>query len=233
MLDSKDQINSKERYEFFKKADVVAYSVYPSFKGKLRSFLFNLSYRFIRVLRRYEYVLNCKKGLLRDLELLFLAPYYKHIMVKCGYHISPNVLGAGCGIHCLGPVIMNGGVSIGENTRIHIGVHLGTGAGYANAAPKVGRNCYLGPGAKLFGNITLSDCTVVGANAVVNKSCDKSNVLLVGVPAAVKKEGVNVFDFIIPCTLVAQLSREEQLLLYHKPSQEVKKYLVEKGYLPE
>ena len=63
MLDSKDQINSKERYEFFKKADVVAYSVYPSFKGKLRSFLFNLSYRFIRVLRRYEYVLNCKKGL--------------------------------------------------------------------------------------------------------------------------------------------------------------------------
>ncbi len=231
MLDRSEQINSKERYEFFKKADVVAYSVPPSFKGKLRSLLFNLSYRFVRVLRRYEYVLNCKRGISRKLELLFLVPYYKHMVVKCGYSIPPNVMGAGCSIHCLGPVIMNGGVSVGENTRIHVGVHLGTGAGYANAAPKVGKNCYLGPGAKLFGDITLADCTVVGANAVVNKGCDKSNVLLVGMPATVKKEGVDVFDFIIPCTLVAQLSLAEQRLLYHKPSLEVKKYLVEKGYL--
>lgn len=231
MLDRSEQINSKERYEFYKKADVIAYSVHPSFKGKLRSLLFNLSYRFVRVLRRYEYVMNCKKGILRKLELLFIVPYYKHLVVKCGYTIPPNVMGPGCSIHCIGTVIFNGGASVGENTRIHAGVQLGTGAGYANAAPKVGKNCYLGPGAKLFGDIVISDGTVVGANAVVNKSCEQRNVLLAGLPATVKKEGVDVFDFIIPSTLVAQLSLEEQRFLYHKPSLEVKKFLEEKGYL--
>ncbi len=231
MLDLSEQINSKQRYEFYKKADVIAYSVYPSFKGRLRALLLNLSYRFIRVLRRYEYVLNCKKGFIRSFELFFIILYYRHLSVKTGYNVPPNVLGPGCVLHCLGPVNINKGGSVGENTRIHVCTQMGTGAGYANAAPKLGKNCYVAPGAKLFGDITISDCTVIGANAVVNKGCDKSNVLLAGVPATVKKEGVDVFDFIIPSTIVAQLSLEEQRFLFHKTSLEVKKYLVERGYV--
>lgn len=231
MLDSKELINSKEKYEYYKKADVVAYSVHPSFKGKLRALLMDFSYRYARVLRRYEYVLNCKKGLRKQIELFFIVFIYRRLMFQTGYNVPPNVLGPGCCLHGLGPININRGASVGENTRIHVGVHIGTGAGYSNAAPKIGKNCYLGPGAKLFGEITVSDYTAVGANSVVNKSCEQSNVLLAGMPATVKKEGLDLFEFTLPSTLIAQLSLEDRLAIARQPALVVKKYLVEKGFL--
>lgn len=47
----------------------------------------------------------------------------------------------------------------------------------------LGDNIYLGPGAKVFGHITIADGCKIGANAVVNKSCVHENSVLVGVPA--------------------------------------------------
>lgn len=49
--------------------------------------------------------------------------------------------------------------------------------------PVLGDNIYLGPGAKVFGRITIADGCKIGANAVVNKSCVQENSVLVGVPA--------------------------------------------------
>ncbi|MBO7607021.1 MAG: hypothetical protein J6T28_05320 [Paludibacteraceae bacterium] len=233
MLDPSEQINSKERYKFYKQADIVAYSVYPTFKGKLRALVMDFSYRYSRVLRRYEYVKNCKKGVLGRLELFFIVFIFRRLMFQTCYRVPPNVLAPGCCLHGLGPITINRGASIGENTRIHVGVHIGPKGGYANAAPKIGKNCYLGPGSKLFGDITLSDCTAVGANSVVTKSCEKSNVLLVGAPATVKREDLDVFSLIIPSTLIARLDPEERRAISRRPSLEVKKYLVEKGYLEE
>jgi serine O-acetyltransferase len=54
--------------------------------------------------------------------------------------------------------------------------------------PRIGDNCYLGPGAKLFGAIVIGDNTVIGANAVVNKSFPNGNVTLGGVPARIISE---------------------------------------------
>ena len=48
---------------------------------------------------------------------------------------------------------------------------------------EIGDNVYLGPGAKVFGDIVLGDNIQVGANAVVTKSCLKDGAVLVGVPA--------------------------------------------------
>lgn len=231
MLDPSKQIDSKEKYEFFKKADLAAYSVYPSFKGKLRAILMDFSYRYSRVLRREEYVRNCKKGLRRKIEVPILAFMRRRLMFQTGYRVPPNVIAAGCSLHGLGQITINRGASIGENTRIHVGVHIGTGAGYSNAAPKIGKNCYLGPGSKMFGDITISDCTAVGANSVVTKSCEQSNVLLVGAPAKVKKENLDMYNLIKPSTLIAQLSLEERRVLARKPSLVVKEYLEKKGYL--
>lgn len=233
MLDSNLIINSKARYEEYKKADVIAYSVYPTKKGIFRALLFNRCFRFSRVLRRYEYLINCKSGIFGKIEKLFVTMYFRHLSVKLCYTVPPNVLAPGCCLHAYGPIVINKGASVGENTRIHVGVHLGTGAGYANAAPKIGANCYLGPGVKMFGDITICEGTAVGANAVVNKSCDKPNVLLVGIPAAVKKEGIDSLEYIVPATLVAKLNQKEQIELYHKPSLVVRQYLQEKGYLPK
>ena len=49
--------------------------------------------------------------------------------------------------------------------------------------PVLGDNIYLGPGAKIFGRVVIADGCKIGANAVVNKSCEQKNSVLVGVPA--------------------------------------------------
>ncbi|VBB39422.1 hypothetical protein TRIP_E190340 [uncultured Spirochaetota bacterium] len=49
----------------------------------------------------------------------------------------------------------------------------------------IGNNAYIGPGAKLFGGITIADKIVIGANSVVNKSFYTPNISIAGVPAKV------------------------------------------------
>ena len=51
-------------------------------------------------------------------------------------------------------------------------------------APHIGDDCYLGPGAKIYGDIKIGNNVAIGANAVVNKSLD-SNCTIAGIPAKV------------------------------------------------
>lgn len=64
-----------------------------------------------------------------------------------------------------------------------MGVNIGADARISNAAPTIGNNVYIGPGAKLFGQIEIADGIAIGANAVVNKSFWERNISIAGVPA--------------------------------------------------
>jgi serine O-acetyltransferase len=64
-------------------------------------------------------------------------------------------------------------------------VNIGTEAGKSASAPIIGENCYIGPGAKIFGEIVIGPNTVIGANAVVNQSFSEGNQTLGGIPARV------------------------------------------------
>ena len=66
--------------------------------------------------------------------------------------------------------MINPGAKIGSNTRINSDVVVGAALGTEGEAPIIGKNCYLAPGCKIFGKITIGDNVVVGANAVVTKS---------------------------------------------------------------
>jgi serine O-acetyltransferase len=59
---------------------------------------------------------------------------------------------------------------------VNIGEHNG-------GAPRIGNDVYIGPGAKLFGDIEIADNIVIGANAVVNKSFLTPGISIGGVPA--------------------------------------------------
>ena len=83
----------------------------------------------------------------------------------------------------IGPIIISPYASIGENCRIHVGVNIGADARISNAAPIIGNNVYIGPGAKLFGKIEIADGIAIGANAVVNKSFGEKDISIAGVPA--------------------------------------------------
>ena len=137
---------------------------------------------FQRLLRKVEYYHNCMKSRWAGIVRRFLY-YRSHKMaVKLSFSIPINVFGEGLSIAHYGPIIVNAKARIGKNCRIHVGVNIGEG-GVDACAPQIGDNCYLGPGAKLFGGIVLGDNVKVGANAVVNKSFPTGNCTLVGVPA--------------------------------------------------
>lgn len=97
----------------------------------------------------------------------------------------------GLSIAHLGPIVINADSKIGENCRIHVGVNIGANGG---GSPIIGDNVYIGPGAKIFGEITIADHCRIGANAVVNKSFTEPGVTIVGVPghAVVSDEKHNI-----------------------------------------
>ena len=101
--------------------------------------------------------------------------------IRLGFTIPIGVCGPGLALPHWGAIVISNHARIGRNARIHSGVNVG---GTPHAAPVVGDDCYLGPGAKVFGAVELGDRCVVGANAVVTKSFPAGSVL-VGIPARV------------------------------------------------
>lgn len=133
-------------------------------------------------LRRLEYAINCTRN---PFTLIIRRFLYRRIAIKLGISISPNTIGPGLSIAHRGTIVVNGGARIGANCRIHTGVNIGTEAGKADAAPTIGDNCYIAPGAKIFGSIQIGPNTVIGANAVVNKSFPQGGQTIAGAPAEI------------------------------------------------
>ncbi|MEY2470395.1 MAG: serine O-acetyltransferase [Actinomycetota bacterium] len=134
--------------------------------------------RFIVVLRFAEWLTASSSGFAR-LPALLARAYLMRISVRLGFSIPLNVCGPGLALPHWGSIVISGHARNGRNVRIHSGVNVG---GTPSAAPVIGDNCYLGPGAKLFGRIELGPGCTVGANAVVTRSFPACTVL-VGVPA--------------------------------------------------
>lgn len=95
--------------------------------------------------------------------------------MRYGITLPPKVApGPGLFIVHAGSIVVNGHARIGRNCRIHAGVNIGeTGAG----VPRIGDNVYIGPGAKLFGDIEIGDDVQIGANAVVSRSVPSNCVV--------------------------------------------------------
>jgi len=109
----------------------------------------------------------------------FLGRYYQFATrrygLRYGMLIPPKVApGPGLFIVHAGGIVVNGGAQIGRNCRIHAGVNIGQSEG---GVPQIGDNVYLGPGAKLFGGITIGDNAQIGANAVVSRSVPPNSVV--------------------------------------------------------
>lgn len=172
-------IKSKQDYKRYLEADRIALG-----KTKKKPTLFcDEVWVFQRLLRKVEYYKNCKNyGLYR--------PYYYYLYIKfhllslfLGFHIKPNVFGPGLSISHPGTIVVNGNARVGANCRIHVCTVIGTKAGYEDVTPKIGNNVYIGPGAKIFGDIEIADGIAIGANSVVNKSFTEPNIGIAGIPA--------------------------------------------------
>lgn len=175
-------IKSYEDYQFYLEADKKSLGQTkkrPAIIGDLK----NDIWKFQRLLRKLEYIRNCKSGLFYKIYYYYLRLKYQKMSYKLNYEIPLNVCGPGlCLVHS-GTIIINGLAKIGQNCRIHSGVNIGTIDSMPDLAPIIGDNVYIGPGAKIYGNITIGNNIAIGTNAVVNKSFIEDSITIAGIPA--------------------------------------------------
>ena len=144
----------------------------------------NVIWKFQKKLRYLEYYTNTSG---RGFTYKYRRLRFKIYSIKLGFSIPVNVFGPGLAIVHYGTIIVNKNARIGKNCRIHANTNIGASGG-KEAAPNIGDNVYIGPGAKIFGNINIPSNCAIGANAVVNKTMTEEGMLIAGIPAqSVKK----------------------------------------------
>ncbi len=172
-------IKSKRDYDLYIEADRLA-----SGKNYRRPKLIGDDiWKFQRLLRKAEYYTNCQRSLIHKLYLKYILFRLHRMSIHLGYSIPINVFGPGLCIAHRGTIIINKDARIGENCRIHACTNIGSGRDSFLLAPKIGNGVYIGPGAKIFGNIEIADNIAIGANSVVNKSFYEKGISIAGVPA--------------------------------------------------
>lgn len=166
-----------------------------NFRNGFKSWFGNDIKSFLKYLRHHEYLLNSSQSILKIPLNLYVYYKYKVVSKRLGFSIPPNVCGPGLKLPHYGNIVINRKCKIGANCKIHVGVNIGAALNNSDATPVLGDNCYIAPGAKIFGAIKLGDFSQIGANAVVNKSFPESGHVLVGIPArSIRKVGERV-DF--------------------------------------
>ena len=177
-------IKNKNDYVAFLKADRIALGMSrETLWDQFTDLTVGSVWSFQQILRKIEYYQNCRRSYLRNPYYYYLLFKFRKAQLKYGFIIEPNNFEAGLSISHPGTIIVNPAAKIGRNCRIHPGTNIGTKAGYKDKVPKIGNNVYIGPGAKIFGDITIADGIAIGANAVVNKSFLEKNITIAGVPA--------------------------------------------------
>ena len=163
------------------------FNLYFSSKNKffLKRFAMSTDWKiwqFQKALRKAEYwkVHN-------TLLYLFYKRKKNKYGLKLGFDIPEGSFESGLRIYHISPVIVNPNAHIGKNAIIVGNLCIGNiaGGGYA---PQIGDNCMFGWGCTVIGNITLGNNIKFAAGSLVNKSENKDNITLVGVPAhSIKK----------------------------------------------
>ena len=172
MINSKDEL--KQYIKMEKKIYFPQGGIALPFGMREKDILFS----YVRCLRKTEYHINCK----HKVRAFFYKIILNNMQNKYCLHIPENTCGKGLSIAHVGPIIIHKDSKVGENLRIHVGVNIGANDGNT---PRIGDDVYIGPGAKIFGDIAIADKCKIGANAVVNKSCHKVGSTLVGIPAKI------------------------------------------------
>ncbi|NER19684.1 MAG: serine acetyltransferase [Symploca sp. SIO1C2] len=99
----------------------------------------------------------------------------------------PNRAEIGKGLYMPHPVgiTIHTDAKLGENCNLGQHVTIGVGGrGENRGIPKLGDRVFVGPGACIFGSITIGNDVAIGANAVVTKDLP-DNAVAVGIPAKI------------------------------------------------
>ncbi len=187
-------LNSKEKLQNTIKTEKNIYlpKEKNSFEYRLRNPFKNKTCKYLKFLRKYEYLClkrdNASNVLLSrvcSLKIKILDIRIKKLGLKLNIEITPNCVGQGIRI-CHPNVIING--FVGDNCTFHGNNVLGNKAtGEKNKIPRIGSNVDVGIGAMIIGDVEIADDCVIGAGAVVTKSFTTPGSIIAGVPAKLIK----------------------------------------------
>jgi Serine acetyltransferase len=143
---------------------------------KKPGFLTDDIWRYLIILRKLEYQINCRKGLIQKIKFYYLQYIHHRLSFKLGIEIPPNSFGAGLALFHGGTIAINSSAKTGENCQLYQGVSIAMNS-------TIGNNVYIGPGAKILIGVTIADNIRIGANAVVTKSFSEQGITIGGIPA--------------------------------------------------
>lgn len=105
-----------------------------------------------------------------------------------------TVLGPPTFPHGIRGIFVSNGATIGEGATIFQQVTIGSNTladSPGQGAPTIGRNCYIGAGAKLIGGISIGDNVRIGANAVVVRDVPSNCVVVNGPVRYIQRDSVD------------------------------------------
>ena len=165
------------------RSDLFRYSGSATLKDCLYHYLFSPGYRYTWWMRFCAY--THAQPFWRILFPFAWLVYYR-LQIKYGIAISFKAkIGPGLYIGHQGGIVTNEEMVIGKNCNLSHDVTIGVSRrGERAGVPVIGDNVYIGPGAKIFGKITVGNNAAIGANCVVTHDVPENEVV-VGIPGKV------------------------------------------------
>ena len=165
------------------RADLFRYAGQASFRDHLVQYFLAPGYRYTWWMRFCAFLSASKLG-----RLLFPLAWLinRRQQIRFGIGISYKTqVGPGLYIGHEGGIFVSEHAVIGKNCNLSHQVTIGVSRrGERAGIPTVGDNVYIGPGAKVFGKVTIGNNAAIGANAVVTRDVPE-NAVVVGIPARV------------------------------------------------
>lgn len=157
-------------------------------------FIFNENYhtvKYLKALRRLEYLTNIKKNIFQKIEYFYAFWNYKRLCFRYKMKIGINTCGPGLYIPHIGFLRVATKARVGKNCIIAPGVVIGTKHTFDNVAT-IGDNVEIALGAKVIGKVSIGNNVIIAPNSVVVKDIP-DNCVVSGIPAKIiKKDGIKV-----------------------------------------
>lgn len=146
-------------------------------------------------------LLNCtkvKRGVFKRIESLITRIYLDHHNSYLGERatISDTVIFP----HGIRGVFISGDSIIGDNCVIFQQVTIGSNTipeSKKFGAPVIGRNCYIGAGAKIIGKVNIGDNCRIGANCIVTEDIPDDSLVILDSPKIISKSGSDNHHYFI------------------------------------
>lgn len=165
-------------------SDLYRYAKKVDKRTLIKNFIFNPRFKYSFYMRICN-KLNKNKYMNKNILIIF-----KVLLKNCSYKYGIQIpystnIDKGLYIVHWGGIVINPNCIIGKNLTISQGVTLGqVSRGERRGSPRIGNNVYIGPGAKVIGNISIGNNSAIGANCVVTKDIP-DNAVVVGIPGKV------------------------------------------------